>query len=76
MAKPASQSILANEISTQYNRDFSNLSPLRDTWQEKEAILLGIPLDSGSKESKSKVFDPRLSTIVFERASRVCAQTP
>lgn len=46
------------------------------TWDEKEALLLGRPQDYQTQSTKSQVFDPRLSTIVFERAARVMAQFP
>lgn len=52
------------------------LSTLRDGWDEKEALLISSLQDSGSQKTKSKIFDPRLSTIVFERAARVMAQNP
>lgn len=66
----------AKDLVEQYNRDFSNISEIRSTWEDKEAMLLGVPTDSQTKSTKSKVFDPRLSTFVFERAARVSAQTP
>lgn len=46
------------------------------SWDEKEALLLGRPLDRNTASSKSQVFDPRLSTITLERAARVTAQIP
>ena len=46
------------------------LETVSSTWDEKEAMLIGKLEDSLSKKAKSKIFDPRLSTIVFERASR------
>jgi len=54
------------------------LSTLRDGWDEKEAMLICKLEDSISKEGNvhSQVFDPRLSTIVFERAARVMARNP
>lgn len=52
------------------------LATIRDTWDEKEAMLLGKLEDSLSKKTKNKVFDHRLSTIIFERAARVMAQNP
>lgn len=52
------------------------LETVSSTWDEKEAMLIGKLEDSLSKKAKSKIFDPRLSTIVFERASRVMAQNP
>ena len=44
------------------------------SWDEKEALLMGRPKDVVSNNSKSQIFDPRLATIVFERASRVMSQ--
>lgn len=52
------------------------LATIRDTWDEKESMLIGRLEDSLSKKSKNKVFDHRLSTIVFERAARVMSQNP
>lgn len=52
------------------------LATIRDTWDEKEAMLIGKLEDSLSKKTKNKVFDHRLSTIIFERAARVMAQNP
>lgn len=49
----------------------------REGWDEKEALLVGGLKDDISENSaKSQVFDPRLSTIVLERASRVMGQLP
>lgn len=44
------------------------------SWKEKEALLLGRNMESTTNTQKSQIFDPRLSTVVFERASRVMAQ--
>lgn len=52
------------------------LSTLRDTWDEKESMLIVRPEDQISQKTSSKVFDPKLSTIVFERSARVMAQNP
>lgn len=52
------------------------LETVASTWDEKESMLLGMLEDSYSKKSKNKVFDHRLSTIIFERAARVMAQNP
>ncbi len=47
-------------------------------WDDKEAMLICRLRDSASTSAKthSGVFDPRLSTIVFERAARVMSQNP
>lgn len=73
--KLSESSEITNLIS-QYDRDFSNISTERDSWDEKEAILMGVPQDSQTQTTRSNVFDPRLSTIVYERAARVSAQLP
>jgi len=44
------------------------------SWREKEALLLGRNLDKISNQTKSQVYDPRLSTIIIERMNRVMAQ--
>jgi hypothetical protein len=59
----------------QWRRSYDALNTVRDTWDEKEALLIGELLDQETVNSaKSRVFDPRLSTIIWERASRVTAQ--
>ncbi len=67
---------IIDELTRQYSNGWQSLASLRLEWREKEAILLGKTLDQKTTEGKSKVFDPRLSTYIFERASRVMAQNP
>lgn len=53
------------------------LEDVRSDWEEREKVFFGISADEvGEKMAKSKVYDPILSTIVIERASRVMAQPP
>lgn len=52
------------------------LETRRDEWDDLESILIVKLRDSLSQNAKSKVFDPRLSTMVYERAARVMAQSP
>jgi hypothetical protein len=59
-----------NEESRQY------MSLQRMKFDEQESLLLGVPTDQITASTKSSVFDPRLSTIVFERAARVTFQAP
>lgn len=56
-------------------RQFDNI---RDELDEKEALLIGELKDdiSTSDNVKSQVFDPRLSTIAFERSARVMSKPP
>lgn len=69
------QSRMEREVFGHYESSKEYMADIRATWDEKEAMLLGRLTDSISKEStKSQVFDPRLSTIVFDRAARVMAQ--
>lgn len=52
------------------------LETVSSTWDEKESMLIGKLEDTLSKKTKNKVFDHRLSSIIFERAARVMAQNP
>lgn len=52
------------------------LETVSSSWDEKESMLIGKLEDTLSKKTKNKVFDHRLSTIIFERAARVMAQNP
>ena len=71
-----SQRALINEVIDQYKASSDAISTIRDTWEEKEAMLLGSRYDSSSKIDRSDVFDPRLATIILERGARVMAQPP
>lgn len=63
------------EVTGHYENSKEYMSDLRSTWDDKEAMLLGSLKDSISTGStKSQIFDPRLSTIVFDRSARVMAQ--
>jgi hypothetical protein len=65
-----------DEAEQHYDASFTYMGLMRSGWDEKEAMLLGVPTDQLSGNTKSQVFDPRLSTIVFERAARVMYQPP
>lgn len=66
---------LEREVIQFYTDSKDYMKDLRDTWDDKEAMLLGTINDEISQNTtKSQVFDPRLSTIVFDRASRVMAK--
>ena len=54
----------------------NHLETVAGSWDEKESMLIGKLEDTLSKKTKNKVFDHRLSTIIFERAARVMAQNP
>ncbi len=56
---------------------YSMLSTIRKDWDNKESILLGYKAeDQLSKKAKSKIVDQSLSSMIMERASRVCANLP
>lgn len=62
-------------IVEQWRKAYDYYQDVREDWEEKEAILINRNLDSLTvKTAKSRVFDPRLSTIIFERMMRVMAQ--
>lgn len=69
---------LYSELSAQFSRAEEYQRKFKDdpfcSWDEKESLLLGRPKDRVSNQTKSQVFDPRLSTIVIERMNRVMAQ--
>lgn len=67
---------LIDEVITHHEDADTNLETIRGTWPEKENMLVGKLSDDISNSTKSQVFDPRLSTIVYERAARVMAQNP
>lgn len=75
---------LKQELSQQYQNSFDSLRYVRLTWDDKEAMMVSRSLDqmtsnaagSNATAIKSQVNDPRLSTIVIERAARVMAQLP
>jgi len=67
-----------DEIEEQFSADEEYQKKHKDdpycSWEEKESLLLGRNLDTISNQTKSQVFDPRLSTIIIERMNRVMAQ--
>jgi len=65
-----------DEVQDHYDVSDKWLSNLRSEWDSKEAMLLGKAEDAISKKTKSKISDPRLSTIVFERSARVMNRNP
>jgi len=71
------QSELLDYLEDHFNSSWRYMQTIRDGLDEKEALLIGEPWDEiSSKVTKSKIFDPRLSTIVIERSARVAAQLP
>lgn len=73
--KDTTKDKLAGTLSQEFQDGYNSIALIRDTWDEKEAMMMGHVVDQTTKtESKSKVFDPRLSTIAFERMMRVTAQ--
>jgi len=69
---------LRDELGEHASDAESHLVSIRSTWDEKEALLICKLKDEISTEGSvhSQVFDPRLSTVVFERAARVMARNP
>lgn len=65
---------LVSEIITQKEASFDNLGQKRLVWDVAEQLLHGQLNDSLSLKSGSKVFDPKLSTMIIERAYRVMSQ--
>ena len=72
------QKQLQEQLGAHLEASRTHFQELRTGWDDKEAMLVCALEDEISKDSEthSAVFDPRLSTIVFERAARVMAQNP
>lgn len=67
---------LLDEVQDHYQSSDSYLSTLRDDWDDLEAMLIVRLTDSLTNTTNNKIFDPILSSIVYERAARVMAQNP
>lgn len=61
----------------QYDDDYQALQPQRDTWEDKEAFLLGETRDGYSSTSNaSKINSQELQTALIKRTNSVVAQLP
>lgn len=67
---------LLDEVQQHLEDSNSYLETRREDWDDLEAMLIVKLTDELSATTNNKIFDPRLSTIVYERASRVMAQNP
>lgn len=65
---------LRNQILNRKNTASDFLSDKRNLWDTVEKLFHGQLNDSISSDSKSQVFDPKLSTLTLERAYRVMSQ--
>lgn len=72
----ATEKDVQHVLSTQYREAFDAQTPLLQSWDDKESMLISKLNDSSSPNFKSRVTDSRLSTIVFDRAGRVMSQLP
>lgn len=70
------QERLLDEVQSHLVDSKSYLETVSTDWDDLEAMLVSKLTDELSNTTKNKIFDPRLSTIVYERASRVMAQNP
>lgn len=64
------------DLRSNYSADTSTLTPVYNTWDTLEDLIVGKPTDQISKSRASKVSDGGLSTMVMERSFRVMAQLP
>lgn len=65
---------LSSEIINQKEESFKNKKTKRELWDNLEKLFHGQLNDSVSSNTNSKVFDPRLSSLLIERAYRVMSQ--
>jgi len=58
---------LCSEIDAQLKEDEGSIEIIKESWDEKERIFFGKTSDEISEdETKSKVYDPRLSSMAIE----------
>jgi len=74
--KSSTQEALLDDVQSHLEDSNGYLETLRNDWDDLEAMLIVRLTDELSSTTQNKIFDPRLSTIVYERASRVMAQNP
>ena len=65
---------LSSEIISQKQDSFVNKKTKRELWDNLEKLFHGELNDSVSDKTKSRVFDPRMSSLLIERSYRVMAQ--
>lgn len=73
---PVFMSDLTEQIKTRQDAAFKYLETKRALWDDCEDLFHNKLISSISKTTKSKVFDPALTTLVLERGYRVMAQLP
>lgn len=67
---------ITDEIKSRFQASFDSLADKRLVWDSAEELFHGKLNDAVSAKTKSQVFDPRISTLIMERAYRVMAQLP
>jgi len=74
MKKKKNNDALLDSVQQHFADSKKWLGDRREEWDELEAILIG--QNKESLGTKSRVFDPKLSTAVYERSARVMGQSP
>lgn len=69
-------SSIVSEVKSRQQASYDSLKQKRVMFDKVEELFHGILNDKVSSTTKSQVFDPRLSTLVIERAYRVMSQLP
>lgn len=72
--KESDDKALLDECVQHESDSYKSLSSIRETWDDKESMLINKLEDNLSTSTKSQVYNPVLSSIVWERGSRVMAQ--
>ena len=67
-------STLSSQIITDKTNSFNNMKDKRVLWDRVEQLFHGILNDSVSSGTKSQVFDPRMASLLIERAYRVMSR--
>jgi hypothetical protein len=68
---------VVKECIDQYQADFDEMKATRDTWEDKEALIISVNTDSyTSKVGKSDVHSPELQNAIIKRTNNTMAQLP
>jgi len=74
---PIKKSSNINQYLEEYNTDFDALAPIHDEFEDKEKMLMGVRVDSITKNStRSQIVDPTLQTAILKQNNETMAQLP
>lgn len=61
---------------TSYNSDFEAMSSIRDDFEEREKILLGVQTEDTKDDRNANVVDPTLQTAIIKQTNQLVTNLP